>query len=220
MKQLLQKPISPSHDRSPPKRITNFFYLLLWIVVGSVLRFYNLEGKTVWSDEWSTIVFSLGHSFRDIPLDTVIDLPTLLEPLRIGNSHNARDAIAHLMAESTHPPLYFVLSHWWLKLFANDGSLVSIWQARSLSAIFGVVSIPAMFGLGWLVFESLLAAQIAAALMAVSPYGIYLAQEARHYTLAILWVIASLACWITSSFRFVAGQLCCIHSFKRSYYGF
>ncbi len=29
--------------------------------------------------------------------------------------------------------------------------------------------------------------------MAVSPWGIYLAQEARHYTLAILWVIASLA---------------------------
>ena len=28
--------------------------------------------------------------------------------------------------------------------------------------------------------------------MAVSPYGIYLAQETRHYTLTILWVIASL----------------------------
>lgn len=28
------------------------------------------------------------------------------------------------------------------------------------------------------------------------PYGIFLAQEARHYTLAILWVIASLSCLV------------------------
>jgi uncharacterized membrane protein len=34
--------------------------------------------------------------------------------------------------------------------------------------------------------------------MAVSPYGIYLAQEARHYTLAVLWVIASLSCLIVA----------------------
>ncbi|MEM7758092.1 MAG: hypothetical protein AAF298_08200 [Cyanobacteria bacterium P01_A01_bin.40] len=197
MKQILQKPISPSHNRFQKEKATmSFFCLLLWIIVGSVLRFYNLEAKTVWSDEWSTIVFSLGHSFRNIPLDTVIDLPTLLQLVRIEDSRNAVDTIANLMTESTHPPLYFVLSHWWLKLFASDGALVSIWQARSLSAVLGVLSIPLMFSLGWLVFESILAAQIAAALMAVSPYGIYLAQEARHYTLAILWVIASLSCWI------------------------
>lgn len=182
----------------PEKKMVNCCFLLLWIVVGSVLRFANLEDKTVWSDEWSTIVFSLGHSFRDLPLDRVIDSATVLELLRVDASRHAVDTIAHLMTESTHPPLYFVLSHWWLKLFAGDGDLVSIWHARSLSAILGVVAIPAMFGLGWLIFESLLVAQFAAVLMAVSPYGIYLAQEARHYTLAILWVIASLACWVVT----------------------
>ena len=196
MKQILQEPISTSHSRSQPRKRTIYFSLLLWIIVGLVLRFSHLEGKTVWSDEWSTIVFSLGHSFQDIPLDEIVDLATLLDLLRIESFRHAGDTIAHLLAESTHPPLYFVLSHWWLKLFASDGDLVSIWQARSLSAIFGVLGIPAMFGLGWLVFESLFVAQIAAVLMAVSPYGIYLAQEARHYTLAILWVTASLACWI------------------------
>ena len=198
MKQILQESIPLNRDRFPQKRAINFCCLLLWMAIGSILRFYNLEGKTVWSDEWSTIVFSLGHSFREISLDKIIDLPTLLNILQVESSNSAGDTIAHLMAESTHPPLYFVLSHWWLTLFAGDGDLVSIWQARSLSAILGIVAIPAMFGLGWLVFNSLLAAQFAAALMAVSPYSIYLAQEARHYTLAILWVIASLACWITT----------------------
>jgi len=50
---------------------------------------------------------------------------------------------------------------------------------RSLSAILGAASIPAIFGMGWLVF-ALGSWSIAAAMMAVSPYGIYLAQEARY----------------------------------------
>jgi uncharacterized membrane protein len=32
--------------------------------------------------------------------------------------------------------------------------------------------------------------------MAVSPYGVFLTQEARHYALGILWVIASLCCLV------------------------
>ncbi len=32
--------------------------------------------------------------------------------------------------------------------------------------------------------------------MAISPYGIYLAQESRHHTLTILWIIASITCLI------------------------
>lgn len=195
MQQIIQDPISTTYRHARQYK-TIYLSLLLWIIVGSILRFSNLDGKTVWSDEWSTIVFSLGHSFRDIPLDKAIDLATMLELVQIDSSRNIGDTIAHLLAESTHPPLYFVLSHGWLELFASDGDLISIWQARSLSAVFGAIAIPAMFGLGWLVFESLFVAQIAAALMAVSPYGIYLAQEARHYTLAILWVTASLACWV------------------------
>ncbi|NJR57777.1 MAG: glycosyltransferase [Cyanobacteria bacterium CRU_2_1] len=70
---------------------------------------------------------------------------------------------------------------------------------RSLSALFGVASIPAAFGLGHFAFRSLVVGQIAAALMAVSPFGIYLAQEARHYTLPILWIIASLTCLIAAA---------------------
>jgi uncharacterized membrane protein len=79
-----------------------------------------------------------------------------------------------------------------------DG-LASLWAARSLSAIFGAASIPAMFGFGWLAFRSRLVGQMAAAMMAVSPYGIYLAQEARHYTLAILLIIASLSCLVIAT---------------------
>ncbi|AFY76140.1 putative membrane protein [Pleurocapsa sp. PCC 7327] len=176
----------------------HLWLLLGWLALGTGLRFYHLEFKPPWSDEWATIVFSLGHSFRTVPLDRVISAQELLQPLQVTGTTQPGDVIDRLMAESTHPPLYFVLTHLWLKLFSSEGSLVSLWAARSPSALFGVVSIPAAFGLGWLAFRSLLVAQLAAALMAVSPFGIYLAQESRHYTISILWIIASLVCFIVA----------------------
>lgn len=172
--------------------------LFLWIAIGAILRFTNLDSKPPWADEWSTMVFSLGHSFRTVPLDRVISIDTLLSTINLERTTAPTDVIEHLMSESTHPPIYFVLSHWWLKLLSDESGLASVWLARSLSALLGVASIPAMFGLGWLVYRSPIDGQIAAALMAVSPYGVYLAQEARHYTLSILWVIASLGCFLVA----------------------
>ena len=173
----------------------HLFLLCSWIIIGTALRFTNLELKPPWSDEWATLVFSLGNSFRTVPLNEVISLDILLSPLRLDYSKTAQDTINNLLTESTHPPFYFVLNHWWLQLTRNNGSLVSIWWGRCFSALFGVAAIPGMFALAYLC-RSLVTAQIASALMAVSPFGVYLAQEARHYTLAILWIMASLACLV------------------------
>ena len=170
--------------------------LLVWIAIAAGLRFTYLAGKPPWSDEFATLVFSLGNSFRSVPLDQVITSDTLLAPLKPNSSTSINSVINNLITESNHPPLYFVLTHLWLKLFPGHGELVSLWVARSWSVLLGVISIPAMFGLGWLGFRSCLVGHFAAALMAVSPYGIYLAQEARHYTLGILLVIASVSCLV------------------------
>ncbi len=174
-----------------------------------MLRFYHLEDKPASSIEIATLGFSLGHGFSQIPLDRIILASTLLSPLKLDLTINSADVINRLFAESTHPPLYFWLTHWWIGLFTNDGELVSLKVGRSLSAIFGGLAIPAIFGLSWLTFCSLgkypiaklnhrLTAHIAAIMMAFSPYGIYLAQEARHYTLSILWIIASISCLIVA----------------------
>jgi len=170
------------------------FMLLLWVALGSVLRLMHLADKTLWTDEFATIVFSLGHSFYSVPLDQIITSEQLLQPLRPDSVSGVGEVVGNLMNESNHPPLYFVLTHFWLKLFPTSNGLVSIWAVRSLSALFGVGAIPATYLLGWIAFRSRLVAQISAALMAVSPFGLYLAQEARHYTLPVLWVIASLCC--------------------------
>lgn len=169
-----------------------------WIALGAGLRFTNLTAKPLWTDEFSTIVFSLGNSFRTVPLDRVISMAELLEPLQPNPQAGVGTVVHHLLSESNHPPLYFVLTHLWLQLFSPVQGLVSVWAVRSLSALFGVISIPATFGLAWWAFRSRLSAHLAAALMATSPFGVYLAQEARHYTLPILWAIASLSCLIVA----------------------
>ena len=173
--------------------------LIAWLVLGMALRFTSLAAKPASSIEIATIGFSLGHGFSQIPLDQVIDGATLLSSLRFDSTISPSDVLQRLMTESTHPPLYFWLTHWWTKLFMRDGALVSLVVGRSLSAILGGLAIPAIFGLSWVAFRSKLISHLAAALMAVSPYGIYLAQEARHYTLTILWIIASLTCLMVAT---------------------
>ncbi|MBW4653222.1 MAG: glycosyltransferase [Kaiparowitsia implicata GSE-PSE-MK54-09C] len=165
----------------------------LWVGLGVVLRFANLEAKPLWTDEFSTLVFSLGNSFRAIPLDQVLPLEALLRPLQADPTATLGDVGQRLTQESNHPPLYFMLMHGWLRLWPTS-DVTGALEARSLAAVFGSLTIPAFWGLGWVAWRSPTAAHLAAALAAVSPFGVYLAQEARHYTLPTLWGLASLAC--------------------------
>lgn len=187
-----------SHRLSSNPKIPWFQLLLLlgWMAIGAGLRFAYLDSKPPWTDELITLVFSLGHSFRTVPLNQVLTLDQLLSPLQPDPNSTVVSVLQNLMTESTHPPVYFFLAHLWLKLFPTDGGLASVWAVRALSALLGVAAIPALFSFSWLAFRSWLVCQIAAALMAVSPFGIYIAQEARQYTLATLLLIASLSCLV------------------------
>ncbi|NEQ83652.1 MAG: hypothetical protein F6K26_26695 [Moorea sp. SIO2I5] len=178
------------------KKSQTVLLLLLWITIGTLLRFAGLGVLPPWTDECATTVFSLGNSFYSLPLNQFMGVETLLSPLQPSPDAGISNVIHYLLTESTHPPVYFALTHLWLKLFRLEDGMVSIWAVRSLSALLGVISIPAIFCLGRLAFRSLLVGHIAAAMMAVSPFGIFLAQQARHYTLAILLVIASLGCLV------------------------
>ncbi|MFB2921847.1 glycosyltransferase family 39 protein [Aerosakkonema funiforme] len=171
--------------------------LLASIAVGIVLRFSRLEAKPIWTDEFATIVFSLGNTFHSVPLDRSIAPDVLFQPLQ-PQLKDIGDAIERLFNESTHPPLYFAIAHLWLKLFAIQSKMVLLWASRTLSVLFGVATIPAMYGFAWLAFRSRVVAQLAAAMMAISPYSIFLAQEARHYTLATLFIVASLSFFVVT----------------------
>jgi uncharacterized membrane protein len=173
--------------------------LLIWFIIGLGLRFTNLTAKPPWTDEFATLVFSLGNSFLPVPLDQAIAPDILLQPLQPNPALGIGNVIHQLITEDNHPPLYFVLVHLWMKLFPNQGELISLFAARSFPALLGAISIPLTYALGSLAFRSRLVGHLAAAMIAVSPYGVFLAQEARHYTLAMIWVIASLFCLVIAT---------------------
>jgi uncharacterized membrane protein len=179
----------------------DWLLLGLWIVIGAGVRFAELTAKSPWTDEFATMVFSLGNDFYAVPLDSPISPAVLLQPLRPNPQAGIGDVVSFLLNEDNHPPLYFILSHLWLKLFPPIGEYLSLWGVRSLSALFGVLSIPAIYFLGKIAFHSRLVGQLSAAMMAVSPYGVFIAQEARHYTLAILFVIISLGFIVVAARR-------------------
>ena len=87
--------------------------LLGWFAVSMILRFTNLANQPASSIEIATLGFSLGHSFAQVPLEQVISASTLLSPLQVDFSIDSADVVHRLLTESTHPPLYFWLTHWW-----------------------------------------------------------------------------------------------------------
>jgi uncharacterized membrane protein len=173
--------------------------LVVWMAIAAILRFTHLTLKPLWADEFSTLVFSLGNSFLTVPLDRAISLTELLQPLQPNPQAEIGSVLQHLFNESNHPPLYFILTHLWLRLFPTENGWVSLWAARALSSLLGVLSVPVCFGVGWFAFRSRWVGHLAALLMALSPFGVYLAQEARHYTFAILWILLSLACLVSAT---------------------
>jgi uncharacterized membrane protein len=169
-------------------------YLLLAgiIILSTALRFTGLAAKPLWLDEILTTLFSLGHSFHHIPLDRIFSLAELPNIFTFNPQATCPQIAETVSRESTHPPVFFCLLHSWLGSLKPTATLPAIvWQVRSLPAFFGVATVAAIYFLGRVAFSPN-TGLIAAAFMAVSPFAVYLSQEARHYTLPLLFITLSL----------------------------
>lgn len=179
----------PRFLKTIPPRWIHLSLLLAILVLGSGLRFWNLADKPLWLDEVLTTLFSSGHGFLDVPREgwfSTSQLPHVFEV-----SPTSCRAIAQTVAtDSNHPPLFFCLMHGWLR-WLHPSWLGLPWAVRSLPAVLGVASIASMYALGRQV-ANLQTGLVAALVMAVSPFAVYLSQEARHYTLPMLVLIGAL----------------------------
>ena len=162
----------------------NLHYIGLTIIMllGSLLRFWHLDLKPLWLDEILTAFFSFGQNYNDLPLDIVFPIAQVDNIFTFNPEVSCTEIAHNLIIHSTHPPLFFCLIHRWINLV---GTYPLAWAVRSLPALIGVIEIAAIYCLNRLVFSKS-AALMAAALMAVSPFAVYLSQEARHYTLPML----------------------------------
>ncbi len=128
------------------------FILIAILLLATLLRFYRLDAQSLWSDEGA----SVAQAVRDIPTSV----------------QNA--------AGDIHPPLYYILLHFWVIPFGTNEIGV-----RSFSAVLGVALVGVCYLLGRKLWDEC-TGLIAALLAAINPFQIYYAQEARMYMLLAL----------------------------------
>lgn len=133
------------------------------IVIALGLRLYGLGSESIWYDEG----LSIGYA-------------------RMDPGH----MLEALSAKEVHPPLYYLVLHYWMSLFGD-----SEFSTRLLSVIFGVLAVFMVYKLGRMLFDDETAA-IASVLAAVSPFYIYYSQETRMYIMAAFLALTSMYCFL------------------------
>lgn len=170
----------------------HYLGLAIALAVGTILRFWNLELKPLWLDEVITALFSLGKTYENIPLDLFLPLTNFREIFSLNPATSCPIIAQNIIKYSTHPPGFFCLMHLWVETALNSPVKHSlIWVLRSLPALFGVGAIVSIYYLNRIAFNKT-AGLVGAAVMAVSPFAVYLSQEARHYTLPLFLITLSL----------------------------
>jgi hypothetical protein len=97
--------------------------------------------------------------------------------------------LSHLSESESSPPLYYVLAWFWTKVFGTG-----VIGFRSMSALIGTLTVPAMYGAGRQI--SARVGLWAAALATVNPAMYYYSQEARAYGLLVLFSAVALMFWL------------------------
>ncbi|MBD2500714.1 glycosyltransferase family 39 protein [Anabaena azotica] len=169
---------------------SHYLALFCLLAIGTILRFWHLDLKPLWLDEVITAIFSLGNNYQDLQLDVLIPLQQVQEIFTFRSGVSCPQIAANIARQSTHPPLFFCLMHYWLGWLTPLGEDWIV-KLRSLPVLFGVGAIAAIYGVNRIAFSPK-SGIIAAAFMAVSPFAVYLSQEARHYTLPMLCISLAL----------------------------
>ncbi len=96
--------------------------------------------------------------------------------------HPLQEMLEWVVEIDQHPPLYYTLLHFWVSFFGDSAPAV-----RALSALIGTVTIPVIYLIGCRLADGdRTVGLLAAAILAISPFHVRFAQEARMYTLLTL----------------------------------
>ncbi|HEY64692.1 MAG TPA: tetratricopeptide repeat protein [Caldilineae bacterium] len=136
--------------------------LLLITALAAGLRFYHLGTKGLWVDEIFTATFASAEN----------DWGTV-----------ARRALSTPIPS---PPLWFWITHLFIKAFGGGNAVV-----RLPSAIAGILGVLAIYKVGETLFDRTTGI-FSAFLLAISPMHLHFSQEARFYAAIVLFSLLSL----------------------------
>ena len=152
-----------SYRRGVVQRPRCYLFLAAFVVLGVLLRVYDLAGESLWRDEVWSIDFAR------------LDIPRLLDRLR---------------SFDVHPPLYYLLLHYWLILWGE-----SEFATRLLSVLFGSLAIIWSYLVAARLFNPT-AGVFTALLVTTSAFQVYYAREARGYSLVAFLTLLSYSFFI------------------------
>lgn len=147
-----------------PRLFADAIGLMAVTVLALVIRFHGIAVPGIWYDEAFSLLIS-----KEQPAQ-----------------------ILSITARDVHPPLYYLLLHYWLSVIGND-----VFVARSLSAVADVATLLLGMKLMSLV-ATRRAMWMAALLLALLPMSVRYSQEVRMYALQGFWLMGAtvaLVCW-------------------------
>jgi len=163
------------------------------LALGLFFRIVGIDKKIYQHDEVMTSLriagFQAGEVREQLVARQEIGIRDLQAYQRVSAEKGVFATLLSLAADDPkHPPLYYVLARLWVYLFGD--SAVAI---RSLSVVLSLLALVCLYWLCQELFTSACAAWMAVALVAISPFHILYAQEARQYSLWMLTVVLSSA---------------------------
>jgi uncharacterized membrane protein len=178
-----------TNQRSPHE-----FWLIIVIIIviifGVFFRVTNIDKKIYWHDEVYTSLRVAGYN-DDQVIETffngnIITAKELLKFQNLSPNTPLSNTIKSLNKHPEHPPFYYILLRFWQDIFGS-----SIIINRSLSIIFSLLIFLLIYWVSWELFNDKLIALITVGLIAISPFQILYAQEAREYSLWMLTITLS-----------------------------
>lgn len=184
--------------------------LAFLLSVGLLFRIANLDQKVFWVDEVATVIRAVGYTKAEVISQLADGSPhtpaDLIAYQQITPDRTLLDTLNALARSPEHAPLYFLLVRFWMQCFGSSVSAI-----RSFSVLCSLLVLPCvywfsqeLFGLNQIgarqsSFHCMnrstasnpthLIGWTAVMLMAVSPFFIAYAQEARPYSLWLLTVV-------------------------------
>ncbi|MBI5003959.1 glycosyltransferase family 39 protein [Candidatus Kaiserbacteria bacterium] len=135
---------------------------------------------------WSTVIILMSTMIFCAAVSVFFLLPQSLrldEAQSLWESGRSPSALLMIVAKDVHVPLFHILLHMWRVAFGS-----SVAAARSLSLVFYILSIPAIYILGRLAY-SRSTGLYASVLFGLSPFMNWYGNEIRMYALFTLLII-------------------------------